>query len=808
MPTRYRFGPGHRFVLDPTARTLLAEGQPVPLGARAFDLLVAFAEAGGELLTKERLLQRGWPGLVVEEANLHVQVSQLRKLLGAEAIATVQAVGYRFAWAIRQNGQAALQHNLPAARTGFVGREAVLEQARRHLAGTRLLTLIGIGGTGKTRLALKLAEELLPAFADGVWWVDLAPLSEAEQVAPAVALALGVKPQDANPEALAAWLRDRQLLLVLDNCEHLLDDSAQLVDALLGAAPNLRVLATSREALGLPGEGVLPVRPLALPAAAAPIETVLASEAVRLFAERAALAAPWFTLATGEAATVAEICRRVDGIPLALELAAAQLRVVGPAQLLDLLQQRFRVLGGPRRALPRQQTMQAVIQWSFEHLHAEEQRLLTALALCSGGCDLIAAAALLGSGTAPATLLASLGRLAEQSLLVVQHGQGPAPHPARYHLLETVRQFALDRLHAGSEVQALRDRHAAHYLALAENHEAGSTRHGEGAATVAQLDVERDNLLRALETCDRDDSAEAVTTGLRLVAALRHYWAARGLLALGLRVTLAALRRAEGRPVDRHQIMALVAATQMLWWSRELDEAQRLAQQLARQAEAFGDPASVAAAHLQIGQILDAQGRLDEAESEFEKARRLALDLDDSKLLADVLGSLGWLARTRGRAHEAAPLFDEVLALRRQSGHGYRIALALLNAGSTAAVLGDAPRARGLLREAATLMRQVGNQVLDLHLTDITAELAALEGRWPEAVQLRAAAAAQRRVAHSPRHPADEQQVQEELLQARSALGAPAFEAAWSQGEALEREQSLAAVARCLDMAPAAPAGP
>ena len=279
MTHDYRFG---RFELRSLQRCVLGDGHPLELGARAFDVLLALVEQRGALLSKDALLDRCWPGLVVEEANVHVQISLLRKLFGAGAIATVAGLGYRFALAVECVGQAPA-HNLPAARTPFIGREIELAEAEHRLQGTRLLTFTGIGGSGKTRLAIRLAERLLPLVVDGAWFIDLAPLDDASQVPLAVARALGVaQGADSALEArLLERLRERQALLIFDNCEQVPGGVAALADVLLGGAPRIKIVCTSRQALGLGGEMTLAVRPLALPAANADDAGIVAAESVR-----------------------------------------------------------------------------------------------------------------------------------------------------------------------------------------------------------------------------------------------------------------------------------------------------------------------------------------------------------------------------------------------------------------------------------------------------------------------------------------------------------------------------------------------
>jgi predicted ATPase/DNA-binding winged helix-turn-helix (wHTH) protein len=806
MAPNYHFGPSRRFELDLQSRALRCEGHIMPLGARGFDVLAALVEREGELVTKEQLFQRAWPGLVVEEANIPVQVSQLRKLLGADAIATVAGVGYRLSLPVQRGGSDVPAHNLPAQRTGFVGREATLAEALTRLTSTRLLTLIGIGGTGKTRLALKLAERSLGAYADGVWWVDLVPLESAEQLVPAIARALGLKLPDAAPQApaLARLLREREMLLVLDNGEHLVAALAALADTLLEGAARLRLLVTSREALAMDAESVLPVRPLALPDRLSSLPAIGANEAVQLFVERAAKVAPGFALDEHNAAVVAELCRRVDGIPLAIELAAAHLRVVGPGQLLDLLQERFRILEGQRRALPRQQTLHAVIQWSYDRLHADEQALLCALAVCSGGCDLEAAEALMGGGADGAQLLSGLARLAEQSLLTVQH-EGSR---ARYHLLETVRQFTLDKLHARGDAAAVRDRHARHYLAMAEAHDQEITRHGEGAATLARLDSERDNVLRALDACNRDDDAEAATMGLRLVFALRHFWPARGLNALGLDTTLAALARAHTLPPDRHQVRVLGVITHAYWRMGQHDKALLHAWRAIEVAGALDDRSGLAQAHANIGNIERSLGHLDLAETHLRTALRMAEEIGDASLYPHALHGLAAIANARGQAVEADRRFRELLELRRRERHGYRLFTALLNAASAAVDLDHTARMRSLLREAAQLHLRVGSRLLSQYLIEFTAALLMKCGDAARATRLYAASHTQRYQTQLPL--ADEvsqRRLQADLSAARDSLGEEAFETAWAEGVKLDHAATLALAQQALDE-PAATAGP
>jgi predicted ATPase/class 3 adenylate cyclase len=403
-------------------------------------------------------------------------------------------------------------HNLPLQLTSFVGRERELGEVARRLGAVRLLTLTGAGGVGKTRLALQTAAGLVEAHPDGVWLVELAPLADPALVPQAVAAAVGVREEPGRPlvATLADALRPKHLLLLLDNCEHLLDAAAALAAALLRACPGVRVLATSREALGLAGEAPYRVPSLALPAPGStpPVAAPARPEAVTLFVERAAVAQPAFAVTDRTAPAVVEVCRRLDGIPLAIELAAARVRVLPVEQLLARLDDRFRLLtGGGRTVPPRQRTLRATVEWSHALLSEAERALFARLAVFAGGFSLEAAEAVgAGDGVPTDEVLDRLSRLVDQSLVVADEA---ADGTARFRLLETLRQYAGERLAASGEAAAARDRHAAFYLALAEASRPPAAEHHDGA-WLARLEREHDNLRAALAwTQPRDDAPAA-----------------------------------------------------------------------------------------------------------------------------------------------------------------------------------------------------------------------------------------------------------------------------------------------------------
>ena len=462
MTDAHRFD---RYEVSLATRQLLVDGRPAPLGGRTFDLLLVLVEHRDRVLCKDELLHLVWPGLVVEENNLQVHVSKLRKVLGMGAIATVPGFGYRFALDPNpaRAGVAQPQRtrgNLPAPLTSFVGRDGDLRDVRSKLGTSRLLTLTGPGGIGKSRLAGEVARLAEGEFADGAWVVDMAPLADGRLIAEAAAAALDV-PRDAANSALDAIARHaslRKLVLVLDNCEHVLPDCAQLVRRLLEADGGVRLIATSREPLHVAGEVVRTVPALETPHGHDDdcVQALHGLSSVALFVDRAAAARPGFTLTNANARAVARICRDLDGIPLALELAAARVRALSVDSIAEHLTDRFRFLAGnDATALPRHQTLRAAIGWSFDLLSAAECALLRRLAVFAGDFSVDGEEAVAASTeTASVDVVDLLGRLVEKSVVAFD------ARGARYHLLKTVRQYALERLAESGDESAARGAHA------------------------------------------------------------------------------------------------------------------------------------------------------------------------------------------------------------------------------------------------------------------------------------------------------------------------------------------------------------
>lgn len=413
------------------------------------------------------------------------------------------------------------KNNLPLQLTSFVGREREIAELRGVLAdSTRLLTLTGAGGSGKTRLALVLATEMVDCFEDGVWWVELAPLSEPDLVPQAVASAVGVREAPGRPanEVLRAHLETNDLLLVLDNCEHLIDACAALADALLRTCPGLKILATSREPLGIAGETIWLVPPLSLPEVwdLSPVERLVRYEAISLFVERAKAVAPTFELTQHNAPYVARVCQRLDGIPLAIELAAARTRVLSAAQISSRLDESLRLLGTKsRKADSRQQTLRATIGWSHGLLSGQEQTLFRRLSVFSGGFTLEAVEAVCDEdGIEQEDVLDLLSRLVDKSLVLVAEQDDEA----RYRLLETVGQYGREKLDESGEEPSLRRRHAYFFLKLAERVEPKINSKDRGP-WLGRSDAEHDNLRAALAWSREEVDSEV---GLRLAGALQY----------------------------------------------------------------------------------------------------------------------------------------------------------------------------------------------------------------------------------------------------------------------------------------------
>jgi non-specific serine/threonine protein kinase len=803
----HRFG---SFELRPAERQLLgADGRPLALGGRAFDLLVALVERAGELVAKDDLIAAVWPGVVVEENNLQVQVSTLRKLLGAGAIATSAGRGYRFTLPLATPAAAAppppaRRHNLPQPLTSFVGHDDDLDEYAGLFAETRLLTLTGIGGCGKTRLAIELARALVPAYDDGVGYVDLAPVQDPDRVPLTVATVLGIREEDgrAIADSIAAGLAARRLLLVLDNCEHLMAPVAALVRDLLSALPGLHVLAASREGLGVPGERAVTVRSLSFPPAGpADLAALARSESVRLFVERARLSAPRFALDVDTADAVAEICRRLDGIPLAIELAAARVKTLSVDEIRARLDDRFRLLtGGSRAAVGRQQTLLAAIRWSYDHLAPGEQALLRRLSVFAGGWTLEGAVAVAtDAGDDEYAVLDRLARLVDQSLVSTRHVAGGA---TRYAMLETVRQYAQERLDDACEGAATRDRHLAYVVAYAERAQPELVRNDQ-LSWLARLDHERENVLAALAWCDH--AAGGAELGLRLVFALLVYFRNRGLLALQLRVAVEALSRPGADAPTPTRARALFAAGEPAYFLGRYEEARRYAEASLAIGRACDDLGIVATGTRLLAYVTSALGDTPRALALANASVDAARALGDDAHLAQSLNALAELLRAQGRLAEAKRTYEESIHLHRQLDDGGGCAVGQVNLAVTSIALGDVGAARAWLAEGMGMVSALGSRRTAIVLVDGVTGLASATGSAELAARLHGAADVAAAAIGFQREPQDLAFLDPWVARARDALGAEAFDAAIAAGRAAAFDDAFADARRFVEGAGTAP---
>jgi predicted ATPase/DNA-binding winged helix-turn-helix (wHTH) protein len=472
------FGP---YQLLPARRLLLEGDKPVRLGSRALDILVALVEHPGEVVGKDELMARGRPDTIVEESNLKFQISALRRTLGGgnRYLVNVPGRGYCFVTPVAlaeeptpeepQTAPTNREHNLPTHLTRMIGRADVVSTLAERLPRQRLITIIGPGGIGKTSVALAVAEALLPAYDQGVWLIDLAPLSNVRLVPSALAAVLGLEIRSEDPlPGLIASQRDKRMLLVLDNCEHVIDVTAALAVGILRGAPGVHILATSREPLRVEGERVYRLPPLPSPPASAQITatTALGFPAVQLFVERMAANMGEFELSDADAPLVVDICRKLDGIPLAIEFAAARVEALGIHGLAAHLDERLKLLTGSRRtAVPRHRTLSAALDWSYQLLSAAQQRVLRRLAIFAGGFTIDAAGALAADAAQPKSeIIDQVGELVAKSLVAADVGDAEP----RLRLLETTRVYSLTKLAEIGEFEALGRRHGEYYRDLLE----------------------------------------------------------------------------------------------------------------------------------------------------------------------------------------------------------------------------------------------------------------------------------------------------------------------------------------------------
>jgi predicted ATPase/class 3 adenylate cyclase len=789
---------------------------------------VAAVGHGGQVLVSEAaavLVRDGLPpGAALADLGRH----RLKDLGRPERIFQLTAAGLPAGFPpLRSLGNPALPNNLPGQLSSFIGRDQEVAEVRALAGSSRLVTLTGAGGAGKTRLGLQVAAELLDGSGDGVWLTELAAVTDQDGVPAAIGEALRLAGQPGRPEleVLLDALALQDVLIVLDNCEHLIGGCAKTAEAILRRCPKVHLLATSREPLGIGGEIIYRVPSLSLPA---PDDTGPAAagscDAVALFADRATAQGASLSLDEKTADLVVSVCRALDGMPLAIELAAARLRSMSLSELRDRLGQRFGLLtGGSRTALKRQQTLQATVEWSHSLLTGAEQVLLRRLAVFAGRFDLDAAEAVCGSGDIQVPEIAGLlGSLVDKSLVVAE----PALEAFRYRLLETIRLFAAGQLAkaGGEEAAAVAARHCAHFLAVAEAAAPYLTGPEQGRWH-ARLDPDQANLRRAAEHAAGHPDGTAVA--LRLGAALWRYWMARSREPEAFTLLAPALRQPDAR-ADPALFAAALFAAAMVGVFVDVQAARHFAGQAVQVARPLGDErllisalAALGGAHFFAG---DPEAALPSGQEAVERARRLGDDV--------LLGmSLGIYAATVGAIDPARcpPLYAEAFACTRRSGDHLLDCDLHLNSALAAVSAGDLPAARAHLDAAARAARQIGweHVYITLALGDVQraegdtdaarstwqaalrasrrngdnpvmaaachnlAVLAGDAGDWHRAAVLHGAAQA---LLDRTGRPWDEDAARERrdsLAQARAHLGDEQLERAYAQDTALSLDQAL-----------------
>jgi non-specific serine/threonine protein kinase len=689
-------------------------------------------------------------------------------------------------------------HNLPVYPSSFVGREREMVEIKRALAMTRLLTLTGAGGSGKTRLALAVAGELAGAYPDGVWLVELAPLLEGTLVPKVVAEVLRVSEQAERPvtETLVDAMRNKEALILLDNCEHVVDACAGLVETLLGSCPRLRILATSREPLCIAGEAnrLVPSLSLPDPERSPTVEELAGYESARLFVERAVYKSSDFVLTPENAEAVAGICRQLDGIPLAIELAAARVGSLSVEQISGRLKDSLKLLtGGSRTATPRQRTLRGALDWGYELLEEPEKRLFRRVSVFAGGWPLEAAEAVgTGEGIEEGDVLDLVSRLVEKSLVVA--GATPGGD-LRYRMLEPVRQYGWERLEAAAEtaagpdeMEAARWRHATWYLALAEEAEPKLVG-AEQAGWLDRLEIEHDNLRAALGWFLDADTGD-VEKGLRLAGALGEFWRVRGHLSEGLRWLETAL--ANGEEASYARVKALVHAGWIAWVRADFGRSTAFSEEALALARKLGDRAGAATALFNLGMVaIYDQMRAEEARALFEESLALRRELDDAAGASRALQRLGLISVVQQDFGRASALYEESLMLARQAGDKVVIAVSLWLGSLVYLGLGDHRIVRALGEEGFALVRQTGHTHINALILHVLAASAGSQGQPVRSAWLWGAAETLRESLGVSLGPAERYHYGPYIAAARDQLDEVTWETAWAEGRAMTLEKAI-----------------
>jgi len=796
-----------------------------PLTRREREILVLLAQG----YTASEIAQQ----LTLALSSVKWYVQQVYGKLGANnkqrAILRAGELGLLETSSPRVRVQLSSKHNLPSQLTSFIGRKKDVERIRHRLARHRLVTLIGVGGIGKTRLSQQVANQLIDKYADGVWLVEFAALNDSMLVPQSVATVFGIQQRgdySAPIETLIHFLQVKTILLILDNCEHLLDACAELADKLLKNCPDLKILATSREGLGIIGEALYQIPSLTIPdnQQISPIEKLNTYESIRLFEERAQLVQMDFALTKDNAFSVTQICSRLDGIPLAIELAAVRVQTFSAEQIAEQLDQCFQILtGGSRTALPKHQTLQASIDWSWHLLHDVEQILLRRLAVFAGGWTLDSAEAVcVGNGVEPQDVLDLLTQLVNKSLVIREGEQGQEP---RFGMLETIRAYALERLVESGEMEALRGRHAQYYGDLILN----QASYGILSANALHLQQELDNIRATLSWCVA--TPEDIELGARLVWILQWFWYGRGYFSEGRLWTKQILASAFLPDGSKSRAMALAASGFLAVWQGEHEEGlaqiqdsltitqrlqdkqmmplllminaiayismgrDRTAQPLLRDALELFEQQDLPYFHIMtmvlLGNVQFGLGHLEEALALYEEAAIRARALGENWTLSFALSNLGEVARIQGQYDLAGKYYEECEALLSETGDTGDLARFAHNLGYIAQHQGDFTRAEAQFKKSLAIFRRLANR---RGIAECLAGLAGLKARQGKAqwgATLLNAAESLIQSTGGAWWPADRVEVEANQEIISSALSESELTAAQKKGKAMTWDQAL-----------------
>jgi predicted ATPase/class 3 adenylate cyclase len=821
-------------------------GSPVNRAAR-----IMKAAHGGQVLLSQAIVDRVREHLPPAVSLRDLGAVRLRDLATSERVYQLVHPQLRQDYPALRSLEAT-PNNLPQQVTTFIGRERELTEAKSLLEKTRLLTLLGMGGLGKTRLSLQIGADVLEKYPDGVWFVDLAPIKDPSLVPNVAAQVLGIHEEPGKPitQTLCAHIREHKLLFVLDNCEHLVGACASFADALLQGAPSVRILATSREALHIRGEQTYPVLPLAVPDRRAGAEILVRSEAVQLFIERARLQKPGFMLTEREAPGVAELCARLEGIPLALELAAARMRALSIDEINARLHDRFKLLtGGSRVALERQQTLRALVSWSYDLLTESEQIVLDRLSVFAGGFDLPAAEAVCGAEPlAPDDVLDLVTSLVEKSLVMFEQDDGRsryglletirefahghliehADRGVRYGLQGTVREFAHEALVRRDDLAATAARHCDYYFVLAKTARE-KLKGPEQAEWTRRLEVELGNLRAAIALslaggvdpviavkCEvalmrfrilRGYSTEArnnVRAALALPAfqepnaARAHALYTGGVLATNqsdhaeatrMLTECLAIRRGLGN--QRETAATLSTLSTLCLQQGDPAKAREYEEEALGIFRTLGDKLGEGIGLQNLGEICMQLNDDRSAEELLEQCLTIARSIKHLELESDCERSLGDLALTAGNREAAQVRFTRSLKVCRDAQDRRGEAITLWRIGKVAAAGGDRDSASEKMAEALRAFEAFEMNAEALDCLEDYAELLQFAGRFDDTARVYAAAAAVRKVFALDRSPRREPAYRKSMEATREALGQAAFEAAWSAGQTWALDEAI-----------------